>query len=203
LEWFESKAWYQKTLDLCISLADTSRQKLDSPELLQTIQHAPEEQDEAVVQLWLKGCAQMSQALHGKIHHNEEQSQKWLPKVRNMCAVVEITSPKQVLSLIRRQRHEAESANGQLIKQACHDLRYANRPADEWWHKLDSMCVKLDMYTVKKSDLATKCVAFEKLLKDGRVAKLFKAKPWYQRLASACRWMQTGGDASSNQPTVV
>merc|ERR1711988_608754 len=91
----------------------------------------------------------------------------WFANAERMCATVQTSSSDELRELIRRQQSRAETASGQLVKQACAKLHEdGDRQKDmnmELVKAMSKMCAKLGTKKVGYKGLQQRCAWLEKV----------------------------------------
>merc|ERR1712070_167951 len=194
MEWFESQSWYKKAMEMCTSLSGTSPEELE-----QRVQDTKQDLASSFNSLQSKSPIDMLKGTCSKLSETAAdhavRSRPWFLKAERMCATVQTSSPDELRELIRRQQSRAETASGQLVKQACTQLHEdGDRRKDsnmELVKAMSKMCAKLGTKKVGYKGLQQRCAWLEKVRSSGK-EKIFKPQAWYPKLESACRWMHHG-----------
>jgi len=200
MEWFETQSWYKRAMLMCTSLSGAS----PSRSIPSTMKKHVQAQKGARVnkigslerkmpsELLKETCAKLSKTAQG----DAVREMTWFKTAERMCATVASSSPKELVALVRRQEHQAETASGQLVKQTCAHLKHSqglgelkNFQQQAWYPGMLAMCSKLGTKKVRGASIERRCQWLEKMRHMGK-EKAFSAQAWYKHLVSTCAWLQ-------------
>jgi len=201
MEWFESQAWYKRAMRVCTSLSGASPRTMDKhlqPQKGTWVHKIGSLERKMPSELLKETCAKLSKTAQG----DAVREMQWFKKAERMCATVASSSPGELVALVRRQEHHAETASGQLVKQTCAHLKHSQKLGElknfqqqAWYPGMLAMCSKLGTKRVRGASLERRCQWFEKMRHMGK-EKAFSAQAWYKHLASTCTWLQHNKEKS-------
>jgi len=202
MEWFETQAWYHKSLALCQSLAAKSGPMDDeerphmgkgkpSKDMLQKLLKSKE------MDLLKESCEKLSMTNRD----DPVQQAPWFAHAEKMCVAVQSASPAELKDLVHRQAHRAETASGQLIQQTCGKLQHEQMSGkmhrfeqEPWYPAMMAMCSKMGRKKVSVGTLEQKCKDLEKMKLTRKTyysnSNILKHQPWYDRLNKVCTWIK-------------
>jgi hypothetical protein len=194
MEWFESQSWYKKAMEMCTSLSGTSPEELE-----QRVQDTKQDFASSFNSLQSKSPIDMLKGTCSKLAETPAEhpvrGKAWFANAEHMCATVQTSSPDELRELVHRQQSRAETASGQLVKQACAKLENDGDMKQDMNMELvkamSRMCAKLGPKKVGFAGLQKRCAWLHKIKSSGK-EKNFKTQAWYPRLESACQWMRNG-----------
>lgn len=195
MEWFESQAWYKRAMLMCTSLSGASPMTMEKHLQAQKgtwVHKIGSLERKMPSELLKESCAKLSKTAQG----DAVREMKWFEKAEHMCATVASSSPGELVALVSRQEHQAETASGQLVKQTCENLKHSQRlgklknfQQQAWYPSMLAMCSKLGTKKVRGASLNRRCQWLEKMRQAGK-EKAFTAQAWYKHLVSTCTWLQ-------------
>jgi hypothetical protein len=196
MEWFETKKWYKKTLEMCESLSQKSPVEVE--EAMQqskgkVISSLADLEGDTPIELMKNSCSKL-------VHAPPEMHEKpWFMKAKQMCATVSGASNDDLRSMLQRMKMQAESGSGQLIKDTCSKLdaakqqgtleRYEREP---WYRATAQMCSKMGspkVHASGPSGLQRRCAWLDHAKRYGKLSP-YMAQPWYMNLVKTCSWIK-------------
>jgi len=184
MEWFETKNWYKKTLEMCESLS----------------QRSPIEVGDTPIELLKNFCSKTEHAPPA-VHEKP-----WFVKSQQLCSTVSGGSDDDLRSMLKRLEMQAESGSGQLIKETCSKLSIAKQQGaleryelGPWYRTAVAMCSKMGSREVHASGLERKCAWLDYAKRTGKL-HAYMGQPWYQNLVKTCSWMKNKGSAGAASP---
>jgi hypothetical protein len=195
MEWFESQSWYKKAMKMCTSLSGTSPEELE-----QRVQDTKQDFAGSFTSLQSKTPSDMLKGTCSKLAETPAdhpvRGKAWFANAERMCATVQTSSSDELRELIHRQQSRAETASGQLVKQACAKLENDGDMKHDMSNMelvkaMSRMCAKLGPKKVGFNGLQKRCAWLQKIKSSGKESN-FKTQSWYPRLESACQWMRNG-----------
>jgi len=208
MEWFETKKWYQKTLEMCDSLSQKSPMEVE--EVVQqsknkVISSLADLEGETPIELMKSSCSKL---VHAPL---EMHDKPWFMKAQQMCSTLSGASNEDLRSMLQRMKKQAESGSGQLIKETCSKLAAAKQQGtleryerEPWYKATAQMCSKMGSREVQasgSSGLERRCAWLDRAKRYGKLSP-YMGQPWYMNLVKTCSWIKNkrNGEGFGTKP---
>lgn len=196
MEWFENQMWYKKALKTCMSISENSPADLQKnpPVDASPYSHA--------MALLKASCGSIREIPFD----SPMRAKEWFLHSERMCSTVQSSGEEELRSLVHRQRRQAESASGQLIKQTCDKLRQDLSPMkvsdvkdhSPLYQTMVAMCAKLAPKKVSGAGIIARCKWLREAKETGKDQR-FKKAPWFARLETTCAWLKERVESSKKR----